>query len=527
MADQQVNIQFSASDQNLLAMWDKMRRDGPEKTLESLKQLKAMSGATKSDFEKMATAIIGGLSAAQLAQKALNVAIQEGVDKYRQMVQNQREAASFQVSAAGAQRAALRNLSPGGDVSPQQLVSGITGIAKSTGADINSLYQAVGGSLSATGKMPQSEAVKQLAAVAKLDPSLAGGEMKALVGASLNIRKAFGGTPEQAIGAMLAGQQTARVEDTGQYAANVVGPLAGLAGFGGDFRSSSAIIAAISQESADAQGAMSGTAAITLAKQVQEHTANVKSLEGKGTAERLAWLRSDAGATIRNRMLGTMSADNRSKGVDAKGELTGEAKTIVAMAGLLTPGSSTMQAYEAALANTPAIENAGAFYDSTIAAQQGLTFQRTARTAEVFGGATQKFLSRGKEALAGEVRGELFKTIGHLNGVGWNMPFQEKLESMRYEREIAGGMDPRLSAANILERRGATAAGVAGAAFMGTDQSHNQLLRELQELIATLRDQAKNDPLGKLADAIAEDGRPRQERRATPQPSPAAALNGR
>ncbi|HWA98778.1 MAG TPA: hypothetical protein VG713_09815 [Pirellulales bacterium] len=423
-----VTIKLSLDDAEAVRKWQKFKQEGPGAVADEVDRIGKSAGRAQSSMSSMLGNVVSQVTGVRMAFTGVGIAI-AGITagaailkrEWEEMIARRKSAGDFQTQLAPAQRSLLRNFGRNEDLSIQQLDSGIRQIARSTGSDLAAVYSATGGALSARAPgTPASEVLRRVAAGARLDPSLSAGELQSLSGASLDFQKAFGGTPEQALGAILDSQRTARVETTQQFAQNVVPALIGLKNFGGGYRQSSALISAITQESADVEGARSGTAAIQLAKQIEQATARVDSLKGKGTTERIDYLLSGdkRAESIRRSLVG--SFDQSINAATDQG-LTSEAKQYTAVRGLLIKGSSVRRMYDEALASTADIGDAQAVYESNLRAQEQIGSLRTARLSETFRGAQQALLlneKMGSEGVARQGLEDYLKQSGATTAVG-------------------------------------------------------------------------------------------------------------
>lgn len=482
---------MTSQDAELVRAWHRAR-EGPQNMAQEMGKLKGRTAEADAVSGRMVRSAVSGFVNMAAGALSVRAALRLVNQEYELMLQRQKNAADFQTGLVGTQRAAIRNL---GDADIRLLSQTLPGIGQATGADLRGLYEAASGVLSARGQISGKEAIGQLGAVARLDPSLAPSEMQSLAGASLDIRKAFGGTAEQAIGAMLASQSTARVEETGQFARNVVPALIGLKNFGTEFREASAMVAAITQESADVEGARSGTAAITFAKQIAQATAAVKTLEGKGTTERIDWLISGdpAAEKIRQRLLGSIDAEARKAGRDERGELTSEAKQFMAVTGLLTPGSAGRKAYETALAATPEIGEAEKQYQRQFDLQKELGgAQRVGRMRELFRGMQQSVESDPDEGAAGAARediGKLLDQAGTFGAAGLPTSWARRAERMEFGIRSRFGVSPEEIIADQLRARAESAEllEISDPGLYGFDAQRVKLFREKADELDRMR----------------------------------------
>ncbi|MGH7139249.1 MAG: hypothetical protein ACREHD_26180, partial [Pirellulales bacterium] len=336
MSDGKVIVTLSVQDAEAVRAWQRAKQ-GIGAMQQELKGTKTAANESQAAGQEMVDNLVTGF--ARMATGALSIqkAVQLVNREYAELVARDKAAGGFQVSLAGAQRAMLRNLSFS-EMTPEQAQARIAEIQKRTGGDLAAITDAASDALSARGQLSEPEALTQLEAVVKLDPSLDRAAMKTLTGAALDIRKVYGGTSEQAVGAMLTAQQTARVTSSDQFAMNAVPAMANLSQLGDSFKQASALFSTISQRSADQTGARSGTAMIQFAKQVMNATASVQKLKDANAnmSDRWAWLVSGAPEAEgeRKKLVGNLNKeyDATQALVDAeddpaqKAKLSGEAK---------------------------------------------------------------------------------------------------------------------------------------------------------------------------------------------------------
>ncbi len=426
MADGKVTVELSVQDAQALAAWQRGR-----KGIEDMKrELGGVGSETKKSARAssdMVTQFVGGFARMATGALTFSKAISLASSEYDAMIARQKAAAGFQVSVAGAQRAALRNLS-GTELTPKQLDERLRAIQAATGADLGALNKSAADVLSARGTISEAEAVGQISAVAKMDASMAPDEMSKIAGAALDIRKAFGGGAEQAVGALLTAQQTARVTDTQAFATSAVPALFAMSMRGDTFRESSALYSTLSQQSADVTGERSGTAMIRFAQQIVQATAAVDQLKDASVTARMEFLLSgDAeGEEIRRSLVGNLNRDYEASSTLAdqeydpthKAKLTGEAKQFFTLIELLERGSPTRKAYQATLAATPEYGQAGKRFHENLQAQADLGLQATARIEEMGRGALQTAQSHELEAKAAATKESLEKVLEQVGGFG-------------------------------------------------------------------------------------------------------------
>jgi hypothetical protein len=429
MADGVVTITLSVQDAEALRAWQRQKK-GAGDLSKALRGTQRATAETASSAQRMGDSFARSAIRAATGLASVSAAVSLVKREFAEMRERGEGAAVQQVQVARAQRAALRNLSYT-ELTPEQLDTTVKKINTETGADLAVLFDASADVLSARGTLPEKAALGQLASTAKLDPSFAGEEMKRVSGAALDIRKAFGGGAEQALGAILTAQQTARVTSTQEFAQNAVPALVAMKERGDTFRESSALFSTISQQSADETGARSGTAMLQFAKQMVSATATVKEFAGQSVSvtKRMEFLLSgDEQAEKRRRKLvgnlnqsysDTMAAADEEDDPTAKAKLTGEAKQYFVLIDLLNRGSATRKAYKETLAATPEYEQAGQRFQSTLDAQGRLAGQATAKLEEAGRGALQAVKqSQQEEGLTEKTRTDLTAFLKQIGDFG-------------------------------------------------------------------------------------------------------------
>jgi hypothetical protein len=376
-------------------------------------EVKKLGDVGESAFGKMisgagntAKAIVGITTVSAIALKALQMI---GAEMDANAQRGER-AADHQLSLTRSTRAMIRNLGvgSGSQFTPAAAVAEVQNIAAATGATQAAVMEAGGGVLSARGSFDERTAFDALRKTATLDPSLGGKEMALLSGSALDIRKAFGGTNEQALGMLMAGQQTARVEEVGQYAQNIIPAVLGLSSesYGLNAKEAFGLTSTFTLLSGDKRGAESGTGAIQFVKQVVEATNQVRGKKFGSFSERLEFLRSDPqGRQIRNTMVGVLGGQlTQAKRAGGPGaELTGEARSLPSMIGLLTDGSKAQAEYGAMMAATPSMDAADELYRANLASQNSVGLLRVAKVDEGFNAQLEKIKSDTGRGMSGTI----------------------------------------------------------------------------------------------------------------------------
>lgn len=329
----------------------------------------------------------------------------------------QDRAAGHQLGLARPTRAMIRNLGSGSEFTGESAVARVKQIAASTGASQLAVMEGAGGVLSARGSFSESTSFDALEKTARMDPSLTGKDMSTVAGSALDIRKAFGGTNEQALGMLMVGQQTARVEDLQQYAQNVIPAVLGLSNekYGLSAQEAFGLTSAFTLISGDKRGAESGTGSLRFAKQIVEATKQAGMMKGS-FQERLQFLNEDPrGQKARTGLLGTLGAENAKnlRSLKHGQELTGEAATIPAMLGMLSPGSKEYAEFQAMMKATPTMGSAGDVYAGNLKNQASVGLLRVAQFDE-------RMRARNEWVLSDPARGQAGVAINRLNEMRTN-----------------------------------------------------------------------------------------------------------
>lgn len=245
---------------------------------EQVKQLAAASGRAtkeaKSGFEKVTSSMDGGINAlTRMAAGYLTVqtAISGVTAAMQDLEEQRRRSREGTTDQADAQRNMLRNLGNVSDAEQLQFMSKLQDMAlrRSPSGGVKTVYNMTATGLSASG----ADREKTLAAVdmalqfAPDNPEAA----TSITGALLHMSKATGRSDMlENLGFLkLAGEQAA-ITDWDKIAQNMSPAIIGATSFGATPQEALALVASITQGSADKMGAESGTAAISLAQQLEK-----------------------------------------------------------------------------------------------------------------------------------------------------------------------------------------------------------------------------------------------------------------
>jgi polyhydroxyalkanoate synthesis regulator phasin len=275
--------------------------------------------------------MVGIQSAARLAVNEMKAAID--LEKSRGRAQ-----AGF----AGSFDSALLNMGQG--ATANQLQGIIDQVANKTGATPTNIASALSDAFSARGDLSLERAVETVEAVltmAKNIPDL----QAPLTGAALDLQKlSKNATAEDAIGLLLATGGKARVVDPKMLAQNIAPAINQISSAGATSQESASLLASLSQAIVDVQGAVSATAGVALARQMQEFFGNTNFSQN----------------------LRTLQTDPNQRAAFLQGasfEL--KAKTAIEM---LLAGGQTADLFADAMANIPGLEQSGGMFRSQVGA---------------------------------------------------------------------------------------------------------------------------------------------------------------
>ena len=321
-------------------------RDELDKTGQS--QKKAFGASTLDNLGKMALGYIGISQAIRLVTSAI-------ADKQEM----EQRSLDFTLSVADAQIQALRNLGAVSDEERGDFLSRMRTLSAETepaGGLTTILLAASSGLSSSFGNVDATE--DAIRAAVGIAPESAA-EIEGLTKALLNLGKATGTLDaEENLGFLLGVSGQSAVTSPKLVAQNLVPAIIGVTGKGGTAQEAGAIVAALTQGMADDLGAISGTAAISLAGQLRDFLPEEDSFKfNKGVRELDVEGTGLAGALERIRFL----QENPLAREEFLSKASFEQKAGTPIEQLLAGGdTTTAQALESALQNIPKAEDSAA-----------------------------------------------------------------------------------------------------------------------------------------------------------------------
>lgn len=453
MADNDIRITFLAEQTQLLAELTKQAnaiQRVSAKWSEVKKRADEAGEAQGSVIEKGVADIgrfaaqLSGVGSAAGAVLAVATAIKA---EYADMLSRQKAAATEQMSLAQKQAEAIRNLGKDKTVgSGEELQARIRKMSEDTGLSETVLTGVASGALSARGELSADEALKAVAAAAKLAPDLGEqGLTESAMGAMGLIRR--GAKPEEALGFLLSIGKTSPIKSLENTMKNVAPAINKVAGFGGSTAESGALVSALATGMEDRTGEESGTAAVRLAEQLAER------LPGMGsTAARIDAIRKDA--KLRKKIFDPQGGDF--KITDEMGrqrtqhfpQIEARAAAVTAYRELLGAGGkvgSTGQAFDAFLKETPNIgPQAALLFDEEVAKKNSTEVLRRAnlnRASEA--GASRQMTTDLGGGTRADVRAAVEK---NLSAAGYG-----PVDRFLYDKRVQFASDPAAAAADIFK----------------------------------------------------------------------------
>jgi len=367
VAGNSVEIKITGDDRDVLTMWQRQLAEVSKQQQKlanlgatgkrSARQVKSGFDSALGTLGKFTAAItgiggvVGGIS---LAARQLFV-------EFQRIKELQQTDASKQIEFEKSLVNAIRNSGDfftGKEIRDKSLkLSGETGVSPRIVADVISSTLSSRG---ATNKAQALEAISGTKAALKFAPELGAEGAAILAGSSVGIAKKTGFSPEEAIGLSQNVSALASITRPELIAKNVTPALNALLEFKNTPQEAGSLIAAITQGSEDKTGERSRTAAIQIAKQIEERGI------GGSTAEGLRMLQQDP--DLRKRFFeGGEFNGKKFPGASV------EAGAFTTLRQLLDPTSALAQSYIAGIAQVGGREEARKRYDKTVAQVKSVT----------------------------------------------------------------------------------------------------------------------------------------------------------
>jgi hypothetical protein len=234
------------------------------------KELGSVANTGVSAFGPNALSMVKSLAGALGVGTGLAGAVQLARKEYEAFLAVQDRAKQSTLTVAGAEIVALRNLGAKTPKERDDFLTSIEKISSDTGVAQSDLLMRSSEALSARGNLPVSSVLRAIKASAMIAPE-SQDEGKFLAGASLDIGKITGATPEQAMGYMMVVGEQARVTATGKIAENVAPAMTGAMATGASPQVAGAVWGALTQGINDNEGRIAANASIGLAAELKKY----------------------------------------------------------------------------------------------------------------------------------------------------------------------------------------------------------------------------------------------------------------
>lgn len=442
MGNEDVNIKIVGDDASTLAMWKRQQAEN-QKLQDRLDRLgktgKRAGNEVKSGFDgalgtfgKFAGAVtgVGG------AVAGVSLAANQLFTEFRRIKELQQTDADKQVEFEGSLVNAVRNA--GGFFTGEEIKKTILNLGDDTGVSPALIADVVSSTLSARGantKAQAQEAIAGTKAALNFAPELDSESASILAGASVDLSKKTGFSPQESIGLAQNVGSLAHVSKPRDIAQNVIPGLNALIDFKNSAQESGSLIAAITQGTQDFTGASSRTSAIQLAKQIEDRGI------GSNTAEGIQILQNDE--KLRKKFLegGTFNGKTFPKA-------SFEAAAGPTIKNLLDANTDLAKSFKAGIGQIGGRKEAAQTYDSTVAEVKSVT--QTSRLQRRVDAASDT--ANINDVQGGQAAGARYALSKALDSANFSDLRKKVLLGEFESRSGVGKSEPFVVAESILER---------------------------------------------------------------------------
>jgi hypothetical protein len=421
------------------------------------------------------------------------------------------ETIKSQQSAAAQANLQLADVLPGtlrqagGLLNARDIETSVSRISAQTGAGSVRVAQAIGEALAARGatnRAQAEEAISAASAALRFAPEADPQTIAALAGGTTDIQRRFGVSAEQAIGFFSRVGGQARVTSLREQVQNLNPAIGNLAAFGMNPQAAGGLVSVLTGATGDFTGAMSGTAAVQLAKQ----------LEDRGFAPEAGIAAMQADPALRDRFF---------KGGRFGGRefapASFEAKAYAAVREILTGGSALAQNLDAASREVGTFAQGGQSYDQLIREMNNFSSVRLANLQRSMTQGAEELRLRNIIGAEGSITREGFGDLLDASGAG---ALEKSFLTTEFEALSGGGTRTRLGdvATRLRRRAGQLTASemTVSAGFQGatvprnvTDQERAQA--EVLNRVAGLLEQLNQVNEAQLSEMRAGKAEPRMK----------------
>lgn len=277
MASNKAEIQWSSNDAAVVRTMQKMERnlDTLARKMDNVERSSKKAAETTSvgmeaaalkvkDFVVGMTGVGSVMSAALASAQLLKA-------EWEEMKQKQQLAADANIALAPAMSALGR--ASGGLLSSGALEREVANLAKQTGTRqvrVATLWEQAVSAKGPTTKDEMMDLGKLVRAALQFAPEESDETLAMMVGGAADLQRSQGWTAEQAIGFFESAGNVGRVANIRHQASNTIPGVTALVSFGAQAAEAAAIVGTLTRETGDFTGASSRTAALMLAKQIED-----------------------------------------------------------------------------------------------------------------------------------------------------------------------------------------------------------------------------------------------------------------
>ncbi|MFB6320790.1 hypothetical protein [Saccharicrinis sp. FJH54] len=266
-------IVFDSTDKGIASTFEKISRNQDllaQKLDRTAKASERGAKAAEKGWRRVGDVLIGG-GGILFATDMIRRGTQQAIAEFERLKSIQKEAAGANLELGKVLPQTVRNAA--GLLSAKEVESRVSEISLDTGVKSATIAKALGDAFSARGATNKAEAEEAVAAVraaARFAPEQDAGSLASLAGASVDVTRRFGTTPEQSIGFLQNVGQQSRVVDLQSLVQNVAPAVGNLTADGETAQGAGALVSVLTSATGDFTGASSGTAALQLDKQLRK-----------------------------------------------------------------------------------------------------------------------------------------------------------------------------------------------------------------------------------------------------------------
>jgi hypothetical protein len=356
-------------------------------------QLTVLNNGKK--VEQSTTSNIAALGKLAAGYIGITTAIRIFNDELQRKIDLQNKSSEGRLSLANAQRELLLNVGTASPKEREQLMGGISSIAKNRNVSQEMLFRVAPGVTSAQGNAPMESVLSAMDVAATAAPH-SEETMRAIATGLLDVSSATKSSDaKENFGTMLGLGRGTRVQSLRMINENLVPAMVGVSQYGDSASEAGSIVSSITSLAKDSVGASSGTAAIALAQQLGEFLPEKDGFKYNEAGKKTRFKGTGYGTTMQR--IEALQADPQLRD-RFFGTATFEKKSMPAIRDLLTGGSEgdTMLAQRVGEIETgkAAISTADRFFAET----GGSSLQKDAGIVREQGAVMEEFYANNRSA---------------------------------------------------------------------------------------------------------------------------------